>query len=50
MGEAHRYTLTRLRQRQPLTDDVARLLGRSPRTMAAFVHDSAWRWREHAWT
>ena len=44
------YTLTRLGQNQPITDDVARLLGRPPRTMREFLRDNAWRWREHAWT
>ncbi|OMC31247.1 hypothetical protein A5740_15575 [Mycobacterium sp. GA-1841] len=44
------YTLTRFGANQPLTDDVRRLLGRSPRTLPEFVHDNAWRWRERAWT
>ena len=44
------YTLTRLGQNQPLTDDVQRLLGRPPRTLAEFLRDSSWRWREQAWT
>ncbi|GLP74571.1 NmrA family transcriptional regulator [Mycobacterium antarcticum] len=44
------YTLTRLGQNQPLTDDVQRLLGRPPRTLAEFLRDSSWRWREKAWT
>ncbi|MDP9167898.1 MAG: NAD(P)H-binding protein [Actinomycetota bacterium] len=44
------YTLTRLGQNQPLTDDVARLLGRPPRTLDEFLVDSAWRWTERAWT
>ena len=44
------YTLTRLRQNQPITDEVARLLHRPPKTLAQFLRDSAWRWRERAWT
>lgn len=44
------YTLTRLGQNQTITDDVARLLGRPPRTLQEFLHDSAWRWRERRWT
>ena len=44
------YTLTRLGQNQPVTDEVARLLGRPPRTLEEFLHDTAWRWRDRAWT
>lgn len=44
------YTLTRLGQNQPITDDVARLLGRPPRTLVDWLHHSAWRWRDRAWT
>lgn len=44
------YTLTRLGQNQPSTDDVQRLLGTSPRTLQEFLADSAWRWRDRAWT
>lgn len=44
------YTLTRFGQNQPLTDDVQQLLGRPPRTLVEFLEDSAWRWREKAWT
>ncbi len=44
------YTLTRLGRSQLLTDEVTRLLGRPPRTLQPFLHDNAWRWREHAWT
>lgn len=44
------YTLTRLGQNQPITGEVARLLGRPPRTLAEFLHDSAWRWHERSWT
>lgn len=44
------YTLTRFGHNQPLTDDVARLLGRPPRTLADFLDDNAWRWRDQAWT
>ena len=44
------YTLTRLGQNQPITDEVARLLGRPPRTLEEFLHDSAWRWCDRAWT
>lgn len=44
------YTLTKLGRNQPVTDDVRRLLGRPPRTLHEFLIDSAWRWREQAWT
>ncbi|MCV7169230.1 NmrA family NAD(P)-binding protein [Mycobacterium manitobense] len=44
------YTLTRLGQNQPITDDVRRLLDRSPRDLATFLRDNAWRWRERSWT
>jgi len=44
------YSLTRVGLNQPLTDDVRRLLGRPPRTLAEFLNDSAWRWRDRAWT
>lgn len=44
------YTLTRFGLNQRVTDDVQRLLGRSPRTMHDFLVDSAWRWRERSWT
>ncbi|MCH9667968.1 MAG: NmrA family NAD(P)-binding protein [Actinomycetia bacterium] len=44
------YTLTRLRQNQPITGEVERLLHRPPKTLAEFLRDSAWRWRERAWT
>lgn len=44
------YTLTRLGQNQTITDDVERLLSRPPRTLQEFLRDSAWRWRERAWT
>lgn len=44
------YTLTRFGQNQPVTDEVAHLLGREPRTLAQFLGHSAWRWREQAWT
>jgi uncharacterized protein YbjT (DUF2867 family) len=44
------YTLTRLGANQPITDEVAELLGRPPRTLEQFLRDNAWRWRERAWT
>lgn len=44
------YSLTRLGQNQPITDDVQTLLGRPPRTLNDFLGDSAWRWRDRAWT
>ncbi len=44
------YTLTRFRKNQPITDEVERLLHRPPKTLAEFLHHSAWRWRERAWT
>lgn len=44
------YTLTRLGQNQPITDEVEQLLGRPARTLGEFLRDSAWRWRDQAWT
>jgi uncharacterized protein YbjT (DUF2867 family) len=44
------YSLTRLGRNQPITNDVHNLLGRPPRTLTEFLNDSAWRWRERAWT
>lgn len=44
------YTLTRLNFNQPITDDVARLLGRPPRTLRQFLAESAWRWHDRSWT
>ncbi len=44
------YTLTKLGFNQQVTDDVARLLGRPPRTLSSFLEDSAWRWTDRAWT
>lgn len=44
------YTLTRLGQNQPITDEVRQLLGRPPRTLEQFLSDSAWRWQQRAWT
>lgn len=44
------YTLTRWGRNQPLTGDVQQLLGRPPTTLRQFLHESAWRWRERAWT
>lgn len=44
------YTLTRLRQNQPMTSDVEQLLGRAPRTVDDYLEHSAWRWNHHAWT
>jgi uncharacterized protein YbjT (DUF2867 family) len=44
------YTLTRLGRNQPITNDVAQLLGKPPRTLRQFLAESAWRWHEQAWT
>lgn len=44
------YTLTRLGYNQAVTDDVERILGRPPRTLGAFLHDTAWRWHQRSWT
>lgn len=44
------YTLTRLGRNQPITDEVRELLGRPPRTLEQFLSDTAWRWRDRAWT
>ena len=49
-GVAAVYTLTRLGRNQPLTDEVHHLLGRPPRSLTEFLHASAWRWRQQAWT
>ncbi|ANZ36056.1 hypothetical protein BBK82_08220 [Lentzea guizhouensis] len=44
------YTLTRLGLNQPTTDDVARLLGRPPRTLDNFLADQSWRFTKRVWT
>lgn len=44
------YTLTKLNQNQPITDEIEQLLGRPPRTLREYLEQNAWRWREHAWT
>ncbi len=44
------YTLTRMGRNQQITDEVRQLLGRPPRTLAEFLHDNAWRWRDRSWT
>ena len=44
------YTLTRLGMNQQVTEEVQRVLGRPPRTLAEFLHHSAWRWRDRVWT
>lgn len=44
------YTLTRLGKNQPINDQVAHLLGRPARTLEQFLRDSAWRWKQLAWT
>ena len=44
------YSLTRFGGNQRITDEVSRLLGRSPLSLAEFLHDNAWRWRQRAWT
>ncbi|WP_167103975.1 NmrA family NAD(P)-binding protein [Mycobacterium sp. DL592] len=44
------YTLTRLGRNQPITDEVEQLLGRPPRSLNMFLHDSVWRWQQRAWT
>lgn len=44
------YTLTKFGRNQPVTNDVQRLLGRPPRSLHEFLVDTAWRWRDQAWT
>lgn len=44
------YTLTRLGLNQQVTGQVESLLGRPPRPLSTFLADSAWRWRDRAWT
>jgi uncharacterized protein YbjT (DUF2867 family) len=44
------YTLTRFGLNQQITGEMEQLLRRPPRSFAEFPSDSAWRWREHAWT
>jgi uncharacterized protein YbjT (DUF2867 family) len=44
------YTLTKLNQNQPITDEIEQLLGRPPRTLREYLEQNAWRWPEHAWT
>ncbi|WP_223732896.1 NmrA family NAD(P)-binding protein [Streptomyces purpurogeneiscleroticus] len=44
------YTLTRLGQNQPVSDEVAQLLGRPPCTLDRYVEHSAWRWQQQAWS
>ncbi len=44
------YTLTRFGLNQPVTREVQQLLNRPPRTLRTFLADSAWRWRDGAWT
>ncbi|GAA4867852.1 NmrA family NAD(P)-binding protein [Saccharopolyspora cebuensis] len=44
------YALTRLGRNAPVTDEVTRLLGRPPTGLAEYLRDSAWRFRDRAWT
>lgn len=44
------YTLTRAGRNAPLSDELERLLGRPPTSLRQWALDSAWRWRERAWT
>ncbi len=44
------YTLTRFGANQQITTDVQSLLGRPPGTLEQFLRDSAWRFRDQAWT
>lgn len=44
------YTLARLGRNDVRSPDLERLLGRLPRDVRDWAHDSAWRFRERAWT
>ncbi|MDX6742388.1 NmrA family NAD(P)-binding protein [Actinocorallia sp. A-T 12471] len=44
------YTLTRTGKNEPMTDELAALLGRPPRTMREFVRDYLPRWEKRDWT
>ncbi len=44
------YTLTRQGQNAPQSDDLDKLLGRSPRTLRQFVQEEKWRWDTRTWT
>ncbi len=44
------YTLTRLGRNEPVTDELAGLLGRPPRTLREFAADYAWRFEARTWT
>jgi uncharacterized protein YbjT (DUF2867 family) len=44
------YSLTRLGLNQPITGDLARLLGRAPRTLDDFLIDQSWRFAGRSWT
>ena len=44
------YALTRFGANQQITTDVQSLLGRPTGTLEQFLRDSAWRFRDQAWT
>lgn len=44
------YTLTRTGRNEPMTDELARVLGRPPRDLRAWAEDAKWRWEQQAWT
>jgi hypothetical protein len=44
------YLLTRLGRNEPVTDELPRLLGRPPRTLAEFARDARWRWEQRVWS
>ncbi|MEW2443702.1 NmrA family NAD(P)-binding protein [Micromonospora marina] len=44
------YTLTRTGRNEPLTDDLAQLLGRRPTSFAEFARSYRDRWTNRAWT
>lgn len=44
------YTLTRTGKNEPMSDEMARLLGRSPTRMQQFVAENLYRWEQRVWT
>lgn len=44
------YTLTRTGKNEPMSDEMARLLGRAPTPMRQFVAENLYRWEQRAWT
>jgi uncharacterized protein YbjT (DUF2867 family) len=44
------YTLTRSGKNEPMSDEMARLLGRTPTPMRQFVAENLYRWEQRIWT